>query len=333
MSLMIRAFQAGDETAQLRIFNEAAAKLPKFKPATLDEIRRRARGTDFDPTSRFFAIDGGQPVAYANFHTNGRVSYPWCLPGHEKMAEPLFANVIECMKERGICTAFAAYRGDWTAQLDFFVAQGFRQARDIINFVVDLVDMPTPAARRNTAVTPLQTSDLPTVAAMVPGALRATSPEELERHFFHNPYFPAEAVFVLRSPTDGLPAAVGILVSNSSYANPKQIDASMPCFRLGAFGTEGMQTKRINGLFSFLAKSEDANRSGLELLTHAALRLRNAEVDSFAAQAASDVPHLVRFYESTFRRQGSFPVLERSLIPAADQAGAKPAGEGTEKAS
>jgi len=326
---MIRAFQAGDETAQLRIFNEAAAKLPKFKPATLDEIRRRARGADFDPSSRFFALEGGQPVAYANFHANGRVSYPWCLPGHEKMAEPLLAKVIESMQARGMRSAFAAYRADWNAQIDFFLAQGFHQAREVINFIVDLVDMPTPAARRNTAVTPLQVSDLPTLAAMVPGALRTTSLEDLDRHFFHNPYFPAETLFVLRSPTDGLPAAVGILVSDSSYANPKQVDASMPCFRLGAFGTEGMQTKRINGLFSFLAKSEDANRFGLELLNHAALRLRNAEVDSFAAQAASDVPHLVRFYESTFRRQGSFPVLERSLTPTADPASAKPTGDGS----
>jgi hypothetical protein len=249
------------------------------------------------------------------------------------MAEPLFAKVIESMQARGIRTAFAAYRADWNAQIDFFLAQGFHQAREMVNFIVDLVDMPTPAARRNTAVTPLQASDLPAVTAMVPGALRTTSLEELERHFLRNPYFPAEAVFVLRNPADGLPAAVGVLVSDSSYANPKQVDASMPCFRLGAFGTEGMQTKRINGLFSFLAKSEDANRLGLELLNHAALRLRNAEVDSFAAQAASDVPHLVRFYDSTFRRQGSFPVLERSLTPAADPANTKPTSDASVKAS
>jgi hypothetical protein len=41
--------------------------------------------------------------------------------------------------------------------------------------------------------------------------------------------------------------------------------------------------------------------------------LRNVEIDSFAAQAPSDVPHLLRFYQSHFRHQGSFPVLERSL--------------------
>jgi hypothetical protein len=179
--------------------------------------------------------------------------------------------------------------------------------------------MPTPAARRNTTLSPLRPADLPALAALVPGALRTTSTPDLERHFFHNPYFPPEAIFVLRGSTDGPPNAAGVLIGNSAYANPKQVDASMPCFRLGAFGTEGMQTKRINGLFSFLGKSEDANRLGLELLNHAALRLRNVEIDAFAAQVPSDVPHLLRFYQSHFRPQGSFPVLERELIPAGDK--------------
>jgi hypothetical protein len=318
-TLKIRNFEPGDEGAQLRIFNEAAAKLPKFKPATLDEIRRRSRAADFDPNSRLFAMEGGQPVAYASFHGNGRVSYPWCLPGHEALAEPLFQKMLETMQERGIRTAFAAYRGDWNPLLEFFLARGFRQAREMINFVLDLVEMPTPAARRSTTVSPLRPADLPALAALAPGALRTTSTADLERHFLHNPYFPPEAVFVLRGSTDGLPSAAGVLIGNAAYANPKQVDASMPCFRLGAFGTEGMQTKRINGLFSFLAKSEDANRLGLELMNHAALRLRNVEIDAFAAQAPSDVPHLLRFYQSHFRRQGSFPVLERELTPAADK--------------
>ena len=315
--MKIRAYQTGDEQAQLQIFNEAAAKLSKFKAATLDEIRRRARAADFDPNSRFIAMEGGQPVAYASFQANGRVSYPWHLPGHEGVAEPLFEKILQAMQERCIETAFAAYRADWTGQLEFFRARGFQQAREMVNFVVDLVDMPTPAARRSMPVNALQPSDLPTVAAFASGALRTNSVAELERYLFHNPYYPPEALFALRG-SDGLPAAIGILVGNPSYANPKQVDAGMPCYRLGAFGTEGMQTKRINGLFSFLTREEDASRLGLELLNHAALRLRNVEIDSFAAQAPSDVPHLLRFYQSHFRHQGSFPVLERNLKAQAE---------------
>jgi hypothetical protein len=315
--MKIRTYQTGDETTQLQIFNEAAATLPKFKAATLDEIRRRARAADFDPNSRFIAMEGGQPVAYASFQANGRVSYPWHLPGHEGVAEPLFDKVLQAMQERGIQTAFAAYRADWTTQLEFFRARGFQQAREMVNFVVDLVDMPTPAARRSMPVNALQPSDLTAVASLAPGTLRINTVAELERHLFHNPYYPPEALFALRG-SDGLPAAIGILVGNPSYANPKQVDAGMPCYRLGAFGTEGMQTKRINGLFSFLTRDEDAARLGLELLNHAALRLRNVEIDSFAAQAPSDVPHLLRFYQSHFRHQGSFPVLERSLKAQAE---------------
>ena len=105
----------------------------------------------------------------------------------------------------------------------------------------------------------------------------------------------------------------GIIVANPAYANPKQVDAAMPCFRLGAFGTERMQAKRIHGLFSFLCRATDTNRLGLELIGHAAFRLHQTDVETLAAQAPSDAPHLLRFYHHHFRKQGSFPVFERNL--------------------
>jgi hypothetical protein len=75
-----------------------------------------------------------------------------------------------------------------------------------------------------------------------------------------------------------------------------------------------MQVKRINGLFSFVAQADkNANALGLDLLGQAAFRLRDTEVETLAAQVPSDVPHLLRFYQQQFRRQGSFPVYERSL--------------------
>ena len=86
----------------------------------------------------------------------------------------------------------------------------------------------------------------------------------------------------------------------------------MPCFRLGAVGTEDMQTKRVNGLFSFAAaEGRDLTVIGLDLLGHAALRLQDADVAVLAAQAPSDAPTCSRFYQQYFRRQGSFPVFER----------------------
>src|SRR5260370_18767056 len=143
--MTIRAFQPGDEAAQVSIYNEAAAHLPRFKPATLDEVRRRCRAADFDPGTRFYALAGDQPVAYATFHPNGRVSYPWCRKGHESWAEPLFEAVLGAMRQRGLAKAFAAYRSDWPDPLAFFLAHGFQQKREMLNFVLDLVSMPTPA--------------------------------------------------------------------------------------------------------------------------------------------------------------------------------------------
>ena len=103
-------------------------------------------------------------------------------------------------------------------------------------------------------------------------------------------------------------------MENPAYADPHQIDALAPCFRLGAVGAEGEQTKRVNGLFSFLAPSgKNSSSLGLDLLGHAAFRLEEETVAWLAAQVSSDVPHLLRFYQHHFRRQGSFPVFERAL--------------------
>ena len=98
--MTIRTFKPGDDAAQVSIYNEAAADLPKFKAVTLDELRRRLRGPDFDPTTRFFAVEGGRPVGYAAFHVNGRVSFPWCRKGREQWAEPLLEAVLQAMRAR-----------------------------------------------------------------------------------------------------------------------------------------------------------------------------------------------------------------------------------------
>jgi hypothetical protein len=312
--MTIRTFEAGDEATQVSIYNESAAELPRFKPAALDEVRRRCRGPDFDRGTRFFALANGKPVGYAGFHLNGRLSYPWCRKGHEQFAEPLLAHVLSVMRGRGLTRAFAAYRGDWPAQQQFFLGHGFSLAREMINHVLDLAEMPTPAARASSTIGPLLPADVPAVLALGGGVPRTSDAAELEAHLFRNPYFGPESLFALRSRTNGVPVAVGLVVANPTYADPKQVDALMPCFRLGAFGTEGMQTKRINGLFSFVAAdNRDLAPFALDLMGYASLRLQDTEVESFGAQVPSDAAHLVRFYKQHFRRQGSFPIFERAL--------------------
>jgi hypothetical protein len=310
----IRTFRPGDDAAQVGIYNEAAAALPKFKPATLDEIRRRTRPAAFDPGTRFIAEEGGLPVGYAGFHANGRVSFPWCRKGHERHAEALFAAVVDEMRRRTLSSAFAAYRADWPAQRDFFLAHGFRLGREMVNFVLDLMDMPTPGVGAGQGVEPLQPEDVPAVFALGRGTIRCRTPDELATHLFDNPYFAADSAFVVRAHPGGPPVAASVLVVDAAYGDARAVDASMPCFRLGAFGTEGMQWKRLNGLFSFVAApGAGANPLGLELLAHAVTRLSHTELDTFAAQVPSDAPHLLRFYQQLGQRQGAFPVLELTL--------------------
>ncbi len=310
----IRSYRPGDEAAQVSIYNEAAGELPKFKAATLDEVRRRARGADYDPAARFLALVDGRPVGYASFQANGRVSYPWCRKGHESAAQPLLERVLQAMKERGLARAFTAYRSDWTAQQRLFLANGFQPRREMINFVLDLAEMPTPMARPSSSIGPATPDDVPALLEMGANVLLFRERSALEQYLFHNPYFSADSVFVLRSRKGATALAAGILIVNPAYADPRQVDAAMPCFRLGAFGTEGMTTKRIKGLFSFLtADTRDAQPLALDLLGYAGHKLQDSEVETFAAQAPSDADHLLRFYKQYFQRQGSFPILERTL--------------------
>jgi hypothetical protein len=311
--MRIRTFGAGDDLAQVSIYNEAAADLPRFKPATLDEVRRRCQAPDFDPTARFFALVNNRPAAYASFAASGRISYPWSRKGQEHLAVPLLEQVLHEMKQRGLPAAWAAYRADWQPQREFFLAHGFTQTREVVNWVLDLAEMPTPAARPHAGIGPVSRDDLPALLALAPGVLRVKTVAELEEHLLANRYFPPEAVFVLRKPQGQLAGAC-IVVANPAYAHPKQVDAEMPCFRLGAFGTEGLTAKRLNGMFSvLLPDNRDVAPLALDMLGYAAQRLEETDVATVAAQVGSDMPHLMRFYKQYFRQQGSFPIYERAL--------------------
>jgi hypothetical protein len=311
----IRTFERGDEAAQAAIYNEAAGGLPKFKPAKLEEVKRRTAAADFDASTRFFAIEGGRPVAYVSFAANGRVSFPWCQADRQDLADPIFEHMIQEMRRRGLRKTFAAYRGDWPTVLDFFRQRGFALAREMVNFVVDIGDLPTITAQPRSAIVPMVRADVPALFALAPHVLRSGTADDLERHLFDNPYFPPSAVFVLRSRRNDSIWGAGVFVQNRAYADPVAVDPAMPCFRLGAFGTEGMQTKRINGLFSLLCR-DDAQCAplGMDLMEHAASAADDGNnIKLLAGQVPSDAPSLLRFYQMNWRRQGSFPVLEKAL--------------------
>jgi hypothetical protein len=310
----IRPFHAGDELAQLKIYNTAAAGLTKFKPATIIDIQRRTHSKDFDPATRYYAEENGNVVGYCTFQPNGRTGYPWCLPGSEAAAEPLLAHTLQAMKQRGIPKAFSAYRKDWPTINDFFQKHEFVLAREMINFVLAFENMPTPSARLGSSVTPATVEDIPAIFALNPAMFRVNSADTLKKAIWNNPWYGPESLFVMRD-RDGAPYAAGIFIADAKYADPRAVDASMPCFRLGAFGTEGMTTKRIRGLFSFVTHSDrNIFSAGMDLLGYASSQLSDEDdIACYAAQVASDATAHLAFYQRIFERQGSFPVYERDL--------------------
>lgn len=309
----IRTFQSGDELAQASLFNMAAFALPGFKPAQAEEVRKRTRARTFDPTSRFYVEEGGQLVGYCTLEPEqGRISFPWCKKGCEAAAPLLLEAALRSARERGLTRLFAAYRRDWEVVLRFFADNGFTKTRDMINYTADPVDLPTLANRAGLPISRLRREDVPALAEMGKGIIRLPA-EKLEQYYFSNPYFPVEAMLVMRGRGSGEPVAVAIGLETATWADVRKVDPLAPCFRLGAFGTEGLNTKRVNGLFSLVARPEHTISAGLGLLSEASQEMTEDTVEALAAQCPSDAPHLVGFYTRYFREQGRFPVLERAL--------------------
>lgn len=312
--MAIRRFQPGDEAAQVAVFNAAAGALPGCKPATVEDLRRRQSAPMANPDLVFVAEVENDVVGYCSAQTNGRISFPWCLPDYEQVAGELFESTLHALKQFGVGIAIAAYADSWTAQSDFFLAQKFVRAREMVNFIQELTNLPTLLLQSHDAVSPLMPNDVPAVMAMAPELWRNLSAEDLRREWFENPEAPASSLFAVRNRVDQQPIAVGRLIENPNYADPSKVDSSQPCFRLGAFGTEGMSHKRINGLFSLvLPRTRNAMGSALDLLAHAAAQHDGSISKSIAAQVPSDATHLLTFYKSHFQKQSSFPIFERSL--------------------
>jgi hypothetical protein len=286
-AMPIRTYQPGDEHAQARIYNTAAGSLPGFKRATAEEISRRYPGGDPDPESRYYAI--------------------------ETSRQPLLETVLLEMRKRGIPEAWTAYRANWSSVHDFLGQHDFTEKRQMINYMAEAAQLPDEDhLAANRVVEPLIRADLPELIAVANGLLAGTDAEALERFFWDNPFYHfSESLFVLKQEDSGEILGVSLLVVNDQFADPTKVDAAMPCFRLGAFGSERERHKRVNGLYSCVFINETES----DRLLSATLRLQASRSvpTVIAAQAPSDAPALCAWYDRFFQRQGSFPIWSRRL--------------------
>ena len=242
-------YQPGDEQAQAHIYNTAAGSLPAFKPATPDEIARRSQGADADPGSRVYAVEDGEILGYAVFCANGRISYPWCLPGAEDVREPLLQAVLNEMKHRGMPEAWAAYRADWSGVLDFLRSHGFEEKRQMINYLAEVSRFPDRMEiPEDRVIEPLGRDELHHLAALAPRLFSGIEPRSLEAFFWENPHYDfSESLFVLKERRTGRVLGACLLVMSDSFADPGKIDAAMPCFRLAPSAPSASGTSALTG--------------------------------------------------------------------------------------
>jgi len=174
--------------------------------------------------------------------------------------------------------------------------------------------MPTPSARLGSSVTQATEADIAGIYALDPTVFRVANAEALKAALWNNPWFGPESLFVMRN-RDGTPAGGRHLHQERRLRRPARRRFLHAVLSPGRFGTEGMTTKRIKGLFSFVT-SRDRNifTTGMDLLSYASHLLRDDDdIGCYAAQVASDATALHSFYQRNFERQGSFPVYERDL--------------------
>jgi hypothetical protein len=312
IAMRIRPYQPGDEQAQARIYNEAAGALPAFKPASPEEIERRYRAGDADVGARFYAEDD-QVVGYAVCCPSGRISYPWCLPGAESARGPLLECVLGELSRRGLPEAWAAYRADWSPVLEFLRSNGFDEKRQMINYIADLSRLPSCGELPdNRLIEPLGREAASHLVALAPGLFSGVEPRSLEAFFWEHPSYDfSESFFALKERGSDRVLGAGLLVISDQFADPARIDPAMPCFRLGAFGTERERHKRVNGLFSCVFA--DPAEADLLLAAPAWDRARRAGLTHVAAQAPSDAITICGYYDRVFQRQGAFPILARPV--------------------
>ena len=219
------------------------------------------------------------------------------------------------MKRRGMPEAWAAYRADWSGGARVLAKPRLRrEAAD------DQLPRGCFAAARTSGelpedrvIEPLGREEArPSSRRLAPRLFSGIEPRSLEAFFWENPpYDFSESLFALKERRSGKVLGAGLLVISDTFADPTKIDAAMPCFRLGAFGTERERHKRVNGLFSCVF----ADQAEGELLLSAPdwERARRAGLTHVAAQAPSDAIALCAFYDRIFQRQGAFPILSRLL--------------------
>jgi hypothetical protein len=309
--MLIRNCVPADAEDEAAVYNAAAARLPGFSPVTAEQFRPSA-GRTADHTTRLCAENDGRLVGYAAFEPTGRVYPPWCLPGFERVAHPLFGATLRALAERRVDRAFAACRADWADQVEFLEDHGFAKVREVVNFSQSIGELPTMFQRPGLNVALARPEDVPEFERLVPELLRLHGPA-LASHLFENPAIPAGALYVLRGK-DGTIQGAGLLIDDATAAGVASLDPNNPISWTGAFGTEGLPGTRVNGLFSFLAASgKETLLIGQDLLWYGTSRMETNTFERLAAQAPTDAPHLLGFYDRYFERRGSFPVFERAI--------------------
>jgi hypothetical protein len=308
--MRIRNYQPGDESIQAEIYNSAAGALPRFKPASAEEVARRYRGQDSLASSRFYAVDGDETVGYALFDGTGRIGYPWCLTGHDDAREPLLGAVLTAMAASGHAKAWAAYRADWTAVLEFFGTHGFVVEREMVNYLAELKGLPSDPVPDGQRIEPPGRDDLPQLLEMGRGLLEVGDTGQLGAFLWENREVDADDAFVLKGTDRPEVFGMAVAITRAGYADPAALDAAMPCFRSGALGTEQQRHKRVRGMFSCVFSSDVAGRL---LLAEAARRFARLGLIHVAAQVASDATKYAEFYDRYFVRQAAFPIVSRRL--------------------
>ena len=314
--MTIRTFQAGDDAAQGRIYNEAAGRPAAVQARDAGRAAPPARGPDFDPGTRFFAWRG-RPARRLRHVPRQRPRQLPLVPQGPRGGAPSRSSRPSSTRCAGaaIAGAFAAYRADWPAAARVLRRPRLRARRarwSIRHRHRRHADAVGPLASH---ITPLTPADVP--AVLRPG--RASCAADDRRR--------ARGSTSSTTPTSRRRrcscCAAAAATSRRRRGAGRRVAGATPTpagrSRHALLPPRGVRHRGADPSASTACSASSpptratCRRCALDLLGHATQRLQDTEVETLAAQVPSDAPHLLRFYKRSSAGRGVSRVFERPL--------------------
>ena len=130
---------------QTSIYNQGTAKMPEYPPAKVEDVVKRFKRKEFDPSRMFYAYNGATMIGYAGLSGKDKeknlrsVGYPWLIEDIPNGVRDLLYDAMEnqCNSE-GTKTLRTTLLQKYPDLLNFFKDKNFQTKTEFLVFEKEL---------------------------------------------------------------------------------------------------------------------------------------------------------------------------------------------------